>query len=1582
MSGARGMIKQEHLVGVDSPPRGSPTSGEGRISLRVDQPVEGCEVTTHAFYRSSEGDIDDDDFQLKFYWYKSTSKRACANKQCPRIGNGEGNIVLLMAKIECAVCLRMGIPNELAGFCTLECFRSGWGQHRQLHDKQDTVIVDNVLVAREQTLASLLEPMPTANIEVWTPLQAAKTYTPTAKDVGHVLRVECTAMFRSGEECGPPKFTETNIVLPFPPMAPKRQMISSIKEAGRVRFIGSFRVLSYNVLAEIYATRQMYPYCPMWALNWSFRKQLLKRELQNYNADILCLQEVQADHYKNYFQPMMSALGYDGLYQQKTREAMGLAGKVDGCATFYRKNRFYLKEQYTLEFNDAANEFIASLLANFDMMYPTASHQDRELYQSSLARVRQRLVRDNIAQILVLDVLPEASTPMTARKAVLPSICLTNVHICPNPEFPDVKLWQTNTLLQHMEQVANTRRLPIIICGDFNSEPTSAAYELLSQNHVQRDHPELKPLVEVAPITKFSHSIPFASAYATVFGSEPEYTNYTGNWVGVIDYIWFSSDKLIPVAGLKVHPPEVLKAYTKTCLPSCQFISDHVLDLLNKFFMYLSCRVLQKKILGIKRYWYESVKFEQISQYSAKKWKVMMYEPVWRHSLVQWYQNPKSILSSKRADVQLAPIVVGVFDNEKPARRALEAAIKRRDKSNPIATGNNPLEPLPIHWNQYYSVTIVSDLFQRKNLLERLELVYSSLLQLDDSTILTELCKVSYIGYHVRRLPCFSFIPYQLCVVCKSVAQHEAAVKAIALTDRLGISHNHILTIGVNTKAKTNRKDIHTLVEEIPVSTRVPHFYHGLPEELKLMMAAEQQAIFQEHQALGRDTDIHSVLKHVEKRKRQYTIAAIKLQRHFRTKLQTKVLRRILKRHRHAITIQRVYRGYLARVFTTELFLVYTFATTHIQATYRSFISRRATKALKAKMIIGAIGLQRIFRGHKARKWALWLRYHVANAIEIQRVIRGHFGRLRAQMFRHAHFKRLHVVPAVKLLQRFYRGYRGRCIYHKVLSDHIRNTIHTPAAITIQRVHRGGIGRLIFRTRTLQVEMARHLQHWYRDHLNRVKWDYIFYMRKLNRMASRIGAAGRGYLARQLYKREQRKERLQSVVIPAARVIQRVFRGYIVRKRLEEYRDRLEAATVIQYAWRKSKQKYKERIEYDTQIARMKDFNACTIQCMVRCFLARKHVLAKRLAQHGRYSFAAVKVQAAWRSFLSRKRLKQTRELVKLEIKARAMTTLKDELEMIHFDTMDASADKARLIKYKKKALQHIHDLKQMRIDWELRVPFLDKELAEMTPEDVERGWAEAFETEKVVIHFSRLLSAEEILSKKQQIREYEQEIESLSIELEDLERDHEEFLLNETLEIEKVRRFELDRALCLFVEDQKRAVRRQRARWKIRNVRRNVLLRRENEKLLEIIPLHEPDSCVSYQTATMRKIANQKALKAAVTSANMLHQNELENLGSRNPHVIATYDAIVKATKALVDQTSLGFRISKHDIREDGMCHTCGRVNCVCHLNNQQEGNPLVNITSAISTKKGKKAPPAKLGRRRKGFHDANILRIDPHQK
>lgn len=48
--------------------------------------------------------------------------------------------------------------------------------------------------------------------------------------------------------------------------------------------------MCYNVLCDKYATRQLYGYCPSWALNWEYRKKGIMEEITNCDADIISLQ--------------------------------------------------------------------------------------------------------------------------------------------------------------------------------------------------------------------------------------------------------------------------------------------------------------------------------------------------------------------------------------------------------------------------------------------------------------------------------------------------------------------------------------------------------------------------------------------------------------------------------------------------------------------------------------------------------------------------------------------------------------------------------------------------------------------------------------------------------------------------------------------------------------------------------------------------------------------------------------------------------------------------------------------------------------------------------------------------------------------------------------------------------------------------------------------------------------------------------------------------------------------------------------------------------------------------------------------
>jgi CCR4-NOT transcription complex subunit 6 len=131
---------------------------------------------------------------------------------------------------------------------------------------------------------------------------------------------------------------ETSPVLPAPSAPPPRPMIW--KGGQPSTSTTSFKCLCYNVLAQIYATRQLYPYCSVWALAWNYRKNTLLREILSHNADIINLQEVQANHFDKFFLPNLSRAGYDGIFKRKNRETVREnPNAIDGCAIFYKRDR-------------------------------------------------------------------------------------------------------------------------------------------------------------------------------------------------------------------------------------------------------------------------------------------------------------------------------------------------------------------------------------------------------------------------------------------------------------------------------------------------------------------------------------------------------------------------------------------------------------------------------------------------------------------------------------------------------------------------------------------------------------------------------------------------------------------------------------------------------------------------------------------------------------------------------------------------------------------------------------------------------------------------------------------------------------------------------------------------------------------------------------------------------------------------------------------------------------------------------------------------------------------------------------------
>lgn len=537
--------------------------------------------------------LDSYPYSFSYRWLRGPRRPLCAHTTCPRRESCDPLQWSRASKggpsLQCAVCERNRVPRYNSLFCSVGCFKVAWKEHSQTHTalkdlSRDRGASSSISSSSESLSSSVTSPSSTSNPPMqpvtriededdiissstlvnaekddseWICVYNDQNYQPTEADVGCVLLVEVTAISNAnGKPLTAPVLVYTEPVLGPPTPPPKRQLLTvpgAHSSAGGARF----RVISYNILAELYATKQAYPYCDPWSLLWPYRKSVLQKELEEAQADVVCLQEVQTDHYELDINPFMQDMGYDGIYKQKSRESMGQYGKVDGCATFWKKNKFMMTENYTIEFNECARRAASEM----------------GLDDSEYRRYMNRLSRDNIAQIVVLDTLSRS------RQSSL--MCIANTHLYSNHQCPDVKLWQTMTLMRELDQFVHSRDVSLILCGDFNSEPESAVYEFLGDGVIERSHPELdiaQERVQILPeLHNIVHNIELASAMETALGGEPYFTNYTATFKGCLDYIWYTPSRLRVLAVYNIPDERSFEIQGLEGLPAVNYPSDHLL---------------------------------------------------------------------------------------------------------------------------------------------------------------------------------------------------------------------------------------------------------------------------------------------------------------------------------------------------------------------------------------------------------------------------------------------------------------------------------------------------------------------------------------------------------------------------------------------------------------------------------------------------------------------------------------------------------------------------------------------------------------------------------------------------------------------------------------------------------------------------------------------------------------------------------------------------------------------------------------------------------------------------------------------
>lgn len=595
------------------------------LSLRVDRPLEGCPMQPHVYMYGKK--IDERDFEkqmpphskkmkepppqheFSYRWFRGPMHESCAYEACPRRKSFSPHYWSkhALGGADTAIqCISAGSSLYKSTFCNSTCFRKAWKtQYAVLRDTRDLSRSGTPSRSRSASFGSQDDMMdetasmrssgskspnmflndnsytnpgtprgyvggyssttpPFPGGDDWVEISHDQIYVPGADDVGRKFKIEAAAYSLETGELLMSRVVKTDITLARSPDPMKRALVTS-KGVGGVGH--RFRVATYNVLAEIYATQQQYPYCDFWALSWDYRFQNIIREVVDAAPDVLCLQEIQADHYENHVYAAMSDAGYEGVFKQKTRQSMGLAGKVDGCGIFWRRSKFHLVESYSIEFNEVAQRHATQALG-----YSLRSEEG--------AAFVNRLSKDNVAQLVVLEFMQPSRSSREMNQ-----LCIANTHLYSNKDFPDVKLWQAWQLLQELESfiIGRGSSLPLIICGDFNSTPDTAVYDLLSRQAVHPGHPDVnvasnnEDIPNVLPdAMNITHSFQLGSAYQTVLGDEPWTTNYTANFKGVLDYIWYSAQNVIPLSVAPV-PDENQLTKNGEALPSTEYSSDHIM---------------------------------------------------------------------------------------------------------------------------------------------------------------------------------------------------------------------------------------------------------------------------------------------------------------------------------------------------------------------------------------------------------------------------------------------------------------------------------------------------------------------------------------------------------------------------------------------------------------------------------------------------------------------------------------------------------------------------------------------------------------------------------------------------------------------------------------------------------------------------------------------------------------------------------------------------------------------------------------------------------------------------------------------
>lgn len=328
------------------------------------------------------------------------------------------------------------------------------------------------------------------------------------------------------------------------------QIASNSIEIGRKAL--NFNVLTYNLLSQHHINSEVYPYCVGGVLKSAYRRTRLTAELEAYGAlDVAAFQELA--QYEEFWKAELEKAG-----RLKTFYAAKEGGR-DGICIAYDPQKYSSFAEEVISF--------APLMSGLEAV-------------------------PNIAQIIGLN------TPVESVKMLL-----SNTHLFWRPDFDCLRVLQAHRLRKRMEELkaeygnGGKFEVLLVMCGDWNSDPKSAVYFLMTGNIDKITRTHWSELIEshsrllshplessnrlfAQVLEDFKKWPSLTSAYSCYRSpsdpgavGEPPYTSIN-SYVDTLDYIFTDFRKVCLLDLLMLPADEIVKG--QTALPNEIYSSDHL----------------------------------------------------------------------------------------------------------------------------------------------------------------------------------------------------------------------------------------------------------------------------------------------------------------------------------------------------------------------------------------------------------------------------------------------------------------------------------------------------------------------------------------------------------------------------------------------------------------------------------------------------------------------------------------------------------------------------------------------------------------------------------------------------------------------------------------------------------------------------------------------------------------------------------------------------------------------------------------------------------------------------------------------